>query len=194
MTKEDKRKYIIIMTLGTALNFVFYGIARLFELPIFMNSVGTGYAAMLLEPAAGLLVGYVYNFFEAILIYGPESMIYYITTAVTAIAIGVRLRKEGSIEIRRLPSTVLLITVVNTVISGCLTIRRTGGDLSDGWEAGMIEALMDKGIPKYVSYFLSSFGLRLIDAVILIAALYVLYKVTPKKWYIVKRPESEDYL
>ena len=187
MTKEDKRKYLMIMVLGTVMNFMFYGMARVLDLPIYMNSIGTGYAAMLLEPAAGLLVGYIYNFFEAILIYGPESMIYYATTAVTAIAIGVRLRKEGSIEIRRLPSTVLFITVVNTIISGCLTIRRTGGDFSDSWEAGMIEALMERGISKYVSYFISSFGLKLIDAVILTAALYVFYKVTPEKWYVVKR-------
>ena len=155
-----------------------------------MNSVGTGYAAMLLEPAAGLLVGYIYNFFEALLIYGPESMIYYITTAVTAIIIGVRLRKEGSIEIRRLPFTVLIVTAINTVISGCLTIWRTGGSLEDGWEAGMIEIMMEKGIPKYVSYFLSAFAFKLIDAVILIIALYLLYKITPKKWYIVKRLEK----
>ena len=187
MTKENKRKYLIIMALGTIINFIFYSVARIFDLPIFMNNVGTGYAAMMLEPAAGLLVGYIYNFFEALLIYGPESMIYYITTAVAAIGIGLRIRKEGIIEIRRLPSTVLFITVINTVISGCLTIRRTGGNLEDGWEAGMMEIMMENGISKYVSYFLSAFAFKLIDAAILIIALYLLYKITPKKWYIVKR-------
>ena len=187
MTKEDKRKYLIIMALGTILNFIFYSAARIFDLPLFMNSVGTGYAAMMLEPAAGLLVGYVYNFFEALLIYGPESMIYYITTAVTAIGIGLRIRKEGIIEIRRLPSTVLFITIINTFISGCLTIRRTKGNLEDGWEVGMMETMVENGIPRYVSYFLSAFVFRLIDAAILIIALYLLYKVTPKKWYIAKR-------
>ena len=187
MTREDKRKYLIIMAIGTIINFIFYSVARIFELPIFMNSVGTGYAAMMLEPAAGLLVGYVYNFFEALLIYGPESMTYYITTAITAVIIGVRIRKEGSIEIRRLPATVLIVTVINTFISGCLTIRRTGGSLEDGWEVGMMEIMMENGIPKYVSYFLSAFALKLIDAAILIIALYVLYKITPKKWYVVDR-------
>ena len=187
MTKEDKRKYLIIMTFGTAMNFVFYGIARIFELPIFMNSIGTGYAAMMLDPAAGLLVGYIYNFFEALLIYGPESMVYYITTAFTAIGIGIWIRKEGVIEIRRLPSAVLFITVINSVISGCLTIWRTRGSLEDGWEAGMMETMMENGIPRYVSYFLSAFVYRLIDAAILIIALYLLYKITPKKWYIVNR-------
>ena len=190
MTKGDKRKYLIIMALGTLINLIFYSVARIFELPIFMNGVGTGYAAMMLEPAAGLLVGYIYNFFEALLIYGPESMIYYITTAVTAIIMGVRIRKEGNIEIRRLPITVLIVTVINTFISGCLTIRRTGGNLEDGWEAGMMGIMMENGIPKYVSYFFSAFAFKLIDAAILITALYVLYKITPKKWYIVKRLEK----
>ena len=187
MAKEDKRKYLIVMALGTIINLIFYSAARIFDLPLFMNSVGTGYAAMMLDPAAGLLVGYIYNFFEALLIYGPESMIYYITTAVTAIGIGLRIRKEGIIEIRRLPTTVLIITVINTIISGCLTILRTRGSLENGWEAGMMEIMMGNGIPRYASYFLSAFALKLIDAAILIIALYILYKITPDKRYIVKR-------
>lgn len=89
MSKEMKKKYAIWMMAGVILNLGLYYIAHVFKLPVWMDFIGTALTAVMLEPAAGLLVAFGTNFFQAAVIYDSSSLIYYMVSACSALAKGI---------------------------------------------------------------------------------------------------------
>ena len=174
------KRYLIIMLVGILLNLGLYQIAHVFHLPVWMDSVGTAYTAIILEPAAGLLVAFATNFYQAAVVYDSSSLVYYAVSAMAALCIGITLRKQGRITWKRLGLAILLYFIVSTILSTLLTLWRTAGIPDSAWERKFYEMALDQNLPNWLSCLFGTAILKFNDCIILAILLPLFYKFTPK--------------
>ncbi len=193
MKLSDKaRHYIIIMLIGVVLNVGLYYVAHFLRLPMWIDSIGTAYVAVALEPAAGLLVAFATNFYQAAIIYDSSSLIYYIVSAIAALTFGIILRKEGKICWKRLPFAILSYFLIATTLASLITIWRTASIPDSGWERLFYQQAIDSGMNRYIACFYGTAVLKIIDTFIIAIVLPILYSLTPKsmKNKVIKDPVS----
>lgn len=185
--KKTKR-YAIVMVISVIFNFTFYLIAHFNHLPLWMDLQGTALAALVLEPAAGLIVGLINNFIEAIFFYDASSLIFYGTSALVALIVGIYIRKNGKISAKRIIPTMIYVLLATTTLTTILTIWRTGGVSDSGWERYFYDIAMQFGVHPYIANFFGIFVLKLNDLIAGTILITILYNVLPKKL----RYESEE--
>lgn len=181
MKNKTLQKYLVIMLAGIALNLGLYWIAHVFHLPAWLDTTGTAYAAVTLEPAAGLVIAYITNLFESNAVYASNSIIYYAVAALCALIFGLMLRKNGKISWKRLPIAAVIYIIASAFLSAAISIWRTGVPDS-GWELRFFEAARSNGIPIYFSMVFAAGVLKTADTAVMCALLPILFKLTPKHY------------
>ena len=178
-TKKIIRNKLLVMAAGVLLNLGFYEAAHLLHLPMWLDSIGTAYAAVVLEPAAGLLAAFATNFYQAAVIYDSSSIVYYVVSAAAALSFGILLRKNGKISWKRLPQAMGVYIISATLLSGLLTLWRKAGIPDSGWERTFYEMALDWGAPQQLGCFFGAFILKISDTIVMAAILPLLYRITP---------------
>lgn len=179
--KNKVKHYAIVMMIGVILNLGLYYVAHVFHLPMWIDSIGTAYVAVALEPAAGLLVAFATNFYQAAVIYDSSSLIYYMVSALAALAFGIILRKDHKVCWKRLPLAMFVYFVSATMLASLLTIWRTAGIPDSGWERFFYEGAINQGVPNVMACFFGTAILKVIDTCIIAIVLPIIYNLTPIK-------------
>lgn len=174
------KRYLLVMGIGVAIDLICYFIAHYAQLPAWMDANGTAYAAMLLEPAAGLLVGFLINFFKATFVYSSQDLIAYFLNASVALIFGIGMRKSGVLRIKRLVPMAGLFVAVNTILG--LLIGLWQGGLISGWEGRFMDMALHAGAPEFLASLFGVFMLKAVDGLITVVILFVGYQLTPKSW------------
>ena len=169
------------MLAGIALNLGLYWIAHVFHLPAWLDTTGTAYAAVTLEPAAGLVIAYITNLFESNAVYASNSIIYYAVAALCALLFGLMLRRNGKISWKRLPIAAVTYIIASAFLSAAISIWRTGVPDS-GWELRFFEAARANNIPVYLSMVFAAGVLKTADTAVMCVLLPLLCKITPKNY------------
>lgn len=180
---NNKVRYLIIMTIGVCMNQFLYSICMALELPFWMDMSGTIFAALILEPTAGLLVGLINNFVLAVFYYDSSSLIFYAVSAAAALIVGVKMRKNGKIVWKQTVPTVILLVLVTGLLTGILSIWEAGCalELTHPWEVHFLDYFSAAGVPRLLGYFMSTLLVKAFDAIGVAAVIAILYKVLPKK-------------
>ncbi|MEG0813797.1 MAG: ion transporter [Clostridium sp.] len=175
------RRYALVMFIGIIINFTCYLAAHYGHLPMWIDMVGTCYVAMALEPAAGLVIGFLISLVQAILYYDSASVIYYATVAASALIVGILMRKDGKICLKRIVPVMALFIVVDTIVAGGISIWE--GGLSSGWELYFQNLLMTFApVPEFVGVFFGTFVLKVADGIVMGILLPIFWILTPKTW------------
>lgn len=178
MKWSNKTRYGVVMAACVLLNVVLSEISGALHLPMWLDVTGTALAALLLEPAAGLLVGLANNFFLAIFLLGNSSLFYYCVSAAVALIVGLMIREpNGPIRKKRILPAALLVLVVSTLLSSGLTLLLSDGVSSSGWETRYMLLALDWGWPQALATTWGVFVIKLFDTIatgLLVAALYTL--------------------
>ena len=176
---ETTKRYIVVMLTGIVINFVCYMLAHYGHLPMWIDLVGTCYAAMVLEPAAGLFIGFLISMTQAVVFYDSSSIIFYATVAAGALIVGTLMRKNGKICLSRIVPVMILLTVVNTILAG--TVSVWSGGLSSGWERFFRDWLVARtGASEIMGMYFGTFILKISDGIVMGILLPILWKLTPK--------------
>lgn len=178
---SNKTRYGIIMLLGVLLNQIFFTLSALLNLPFWLDLPGTALAAIVLEPTAGLLVGFVNNFYEAIFYKDANGIIYYAVSASVALIVGINMRKEGRIVWKRALMTIPLVIIVTSVLSTVLLYWDSGGVLISHWEIVYHDFFLGIGLPNYISTFLGIFVIKVYDTLASGVIIAVTYFILPAK-------------
>lgn len=178
LISDKAKRYMIVMAIGIVINFVCYLAAHYGHLPMWIDVVGTAYVAMALEPAAGLIVGFVINLVQASLFYDSANVIFYMTVASTSLIVGILMRKQGRICLGRIIPVMLLLLAVNTVLAGSISIWK--GSMSSGWENYFSQWLLSRvSAPAFAGVYFGTFVLKVADVLVMGVLLPVLWKLTP---------------
>ncbi|MEG2597689.1 MAG: hypothetical protein RR977_04600 [Oscillospiraceae bacterium] len=178
---NKKLRYGIVMIASVLINQLFYTIASVLNLPVWLDMTGTALAALVLEPTAGLIVGLVNNFYLSVFVYDSSTLFYYAVSAATALIVGIRMRKDGKIVWKRAFSTAGLVMVVTAVLSTLLTIWRDGGVPTNYWEIYFHDWAFSLGVPQLLCCFIGTFIIKVFDVLATGTLVTLFYFLLPKK-------------
>lgn len=188
---SKRKRYLIVMALSVLMNQGFYILASddVWNLPFWLDFSGTAFAAIVLEPAAGLLVGFVNNFYLAVAAGSPGNIIYFAVSAAVAVICGVCMRKGGKLSLKRILPTMGLLVLVTACLSTLLTIWRTGGVCDSRWELFYYNIAVGWGWSKYAACFFGTLVIKGFDTLATAAIVAVFWLLLPKG---LKAPEDTE--
>lgn len=181
--------YGVTMFACVLLNGALYFAAHAFGTPVWLDTVGTALAAILLEPAAGLLVGFANNLILAVQFGNAGNLLYYGLSAVTALVYGIVFARGKRITLRSLGWAALFLVAAESLISTGLAFSLAGGQLTTAVEQLYGSVLASWGVPGVLAVF----GALLTDKLIDTAAVFVLVmgasrlvigsRLDPARWF-----------
>lgn len=189
MTKDKVKNYIIIMIVSVFLNLGIYYIAHVFHLPMWADNVGSAYAAVALEPTAGLIVAFATNFYQAAFVYDSSSLVYYAVSATAALTFGILLRKNKVVNLKRLPQTMLCYFVIATLLSTLLTLWRTAGVPDSNWEFQFYTMALNNGVPNVFACLFGTAVLKVADTLVMAILIPLFVYLTPKSMKVIELEE-----
>lgn len=135
------------MLLCLGLNLALYLLKPIIGLPLWLDMTGTALAAMLLNPMAGLLVGFCSNLTMAILSGGDSSLLFFAENAMTAIVFGVFFARDKKINVRSFLALFVFAIVGEAAFSLWMDIIFLDNLESSVLNSTLASALMARGVP-----------------------------------------------
>jgi len=179
LTKKKFRRYTIVMILGIGINQALSYLATTLQLPLWLDTVGTVLTALILQPAAGLLVGLADNFYLS-LVHGDSGQIfYYCISATMALIAGLYLKKNGRIQGKQIVPAIILAIVSSTTLSVLISLMRTETIINVAAEQHFMQIALAMGIPPLLSAIFGILVIKTYDVLAtaaLVAIIYGLYK------------------
>lgn len=177
---NNKWRYFIIMLLGVIMNEGLSVIAEPY--PLWLDVTGTAMAALVLEPAAGLIVGLINNFYIALFKYDQTTLIYYCVSAAVAVIVGnVARNREGKITIKGVLSAIALVIIVSTALSSALTIWQSGGMSNAAFEQVKFNSFVAGGMHPYIACILTTLIVKIYDTIATAVIVGIVYLILPAK-------------
>lgn len=181
--------YGVTMFACVLINEALYFVARAFGMPVWLDTAGTALAAVLLEPAAALIVGFVNNLILAVQFGNAGNLLYYCLSAITALVYGIVFARGKKITLRSLGWAALFLVVVESLVSTALSFSLAGGQLTTAAEQLYGGSLAGWGAPGPLAVF----GALLVDKLIDTAAVFILVigasrlivggRLDPARWF-----------
>ena len=171
-----KNRTVSLITAGCILiNIAGSRLAAGWNLPLWMDSLGTVLCAYMLGPVSGALVGLSANLMSAILFH--TSVVYAANGIVLGLIVGFWARRGGFQSLFGTMTACALVTVVSVVLSTPLNILLSGGMTGNLWGDGVIEIFMELGFKPWICWVLGQFYLEFLDKVITLNLLYLLIQL-----------------
>jgi hypothetical protein len=162
------RMYTGVIAFGVALNLLLYVItSEVFHQVIWLDTTGTAIVAFLLEPAAGIIVGFINNLILAIYAGNAGNLLYFGESAVTALAYGLLLHHAKNPKVTFVSALKVLGIVigVQSFISVGLAMLLSDGQLTAVVAQFYQQSFMDLGMASFTSTVLAVLIERTLDAV-----------------------------
>ena len=181
--------YGVTMLACALVNEALYFAALALGAPVWLDTVGTALAAVLLEPAAALIVGFANNLVLAVQFGNAGNLLYYALSAITALVYGTAFARGRRITARSLGRAALFLVVVEALISTVLTFSLAGGQLTTAAEQLYGSVLRGLGAPEAVAVFGALLVDKLADTVVVFAVamgaarLVVGSRLDPARWF-----------
>ncbi len=200
--KKSKRRStftaVVLCAVCLAVNFIFFGIARSLELPLYLDNVGIILAAILGGYLPGIFVGFLTNVVNCI---SDPSSIYYGIISVLNAVIAAYFAQKGWVTIRK-PMKLLLLVVLLAVEGGgfgtLLPWFLDGIHLdSESFANKIIELGITTSIPA--AQLLGNLFMDLLDKALTVAIVMIVYTPLPRRlkemlrfngW--IQRPMSDE--
>ena len=181
--------YGVTMLACALVNEALYFAALALGAPVWLDTVGTALAAVLLEPAAALIVGFANNLVLAVQFGNAGNLLYYALSAITALVYGTAFARGRRITARSLGWAALFLVVVEALISTVLTFSLAGGQLTTAAEQLYGSVLRGLGAPEAAAVFGALLVDKLADTVVVFAVamgavrLVVGSRLDPARWF-----------
>ena len=169
------KKYACFMVLGVLVNELLSTVASKVGLPVWLDTAGTVLVTIILEPAAGLLVGLIDNFYLSVMYQDNTTLFYYIISASVVLIVSFVLLKKGKIERRRILPAMVLAAVVSTILSTALGVWRTGGVPTSEWEQFFYQIALNRNLPGWAACAFGVGIIKIFDTIAVAAITAVSY-------------------
>lgn len=182
MGKKESRKFknsplgtILIVFFCIVVNFVGKHLAVKYELPLWLDSVGTVFAAYVLGPVCGAIIGgtgnIIYSFWDA------NSLAYCLTSIFIGASMGTAARKKYFESFFGATTVAGGVTIGSVFISTILNLSFYGGYTGNVWGDGVVNFLMDRNIPRFIASTIGEMYLDFLDKIITVLFMFYLIKV-----------------
>ena len=195
------RIYLRAILVGIGIDLLLCAIASEgFWQPVWLDTTGTAIVACLLDPAAGIIVGFVNNLVLAFYTGNAGNILYIAQSAVVAIAYGLLMPVDANGDFPRgnMGKLLAIVILVQTVISFALSMILAQGSLITIFMQAYQQAFMDWGLPFPVATFGALLIDRVLDSLCVIALVRIAVGImgspglNPKHWLIEQGVEPEE--
>lgn len=174
-SKFEPVKTMLVVFGCVLVNFLGKRFAAALALPLWLDCVGTVFAAYVLGPVSGAVVGctcnIIYSFWNA------NSLIYGITSIFVGISTGIAARKKYFETFFKSASLAGGVTIGSVLISTVLNLLLYGGNTGNLWGDGVRDYLLEKGLSGVLASAVGELYLDFLDKVVTVLLLYCLIKV-----------------
>ena len=133
--RPARRTIVAILVAGLVLNMTGWGVTELLDLPVYLDMMGTAFAAIALGPWWGVLVGVTTNA-AGTSVSGPESLFFAPVNAAGALVWGYGVRRYGmGRSIPRFFALNLVVAAVCTAVAVPVIVGPLGGFSESGVDA-----------------------------------------------------------
>lgn len=169
-------RYLAVMAISVAVNCSLLFVCRTYNLPMWLDSMGTVFASVMLEPCAGIIVGFVTNCLETYTFY-ESAIMYFLTSAVIAIVPGLLLRtRKGELKKHMFLPAMVLTTASSSITATVLTLIINKGYQGNYWEERFSEMLRQLGMPEFNAVFFPTLLSKILDMTIIFIVIWLISK------------------
>lgn len=177
--KLKKSYKICLFVVGCILcNYVGKALSDFFMLPLWMDAVGTVFAAYVFGPVCGAIVGVASNIMYSL--HSQESIFYGLTNLVVGVTVGICAKKGLLKNIFGILSIAFLVAVFSVLVSAPLNFILADGATGNIWGDGVAGFLQELGCNTEISNIVGEFYLdfvdKLVSMLILFMAIYFFQK------------------
>lgn len=180
-------RIIIFTSLAIAINFVGGQLAVVLRLPIYLDTIGTFFAALAFGPIAGLLTGLCTGLVNG-LVFDPISLYFIPVQLVLGFLVGLLSMKGWFKTPFQLIFSILLITLASSIIGSVIATFVFNGITSSG-SSYIVQMLKASGISVFKAVFGTQIITGFIDKSISIILSLACLKCIPTM-YFVRKNES----
>ncbi|NHM13750.1 HD domain-containing phosphohydrolase [Xiamenia xianingshaonis] len=164
MGQKKLYKTSLLVVLCVFVNYAGRILAETLELPVWLDTIGTVFAAYALGPVCGAMVGAALN-----VVYGlhdPMSWLYGFTSIAVGVIVGISAKKGAFDDLFGVLSTALTVTVVSVFVSVPINFFYKDGYTGNIWGDGVIGLFQEIGFNRILSCIMGQFYLVFLDRVI----------------------------
>ena len=174
-TKYGAWKTMLIVFACVLTNFLGKHIAATLELPLWLDCLGTVFAAYVLGPISGAVVGctgnIIYSFWNA------NSLVYGLTSIFIGLTAGVAARRKFFESFFKTTSLAGGVTIGAVVISTVLNLLFYGGSTGNVWGDGVRDFMRERGAAPVVASAVGELYLDFLDKLVTLLALWLLIMI-----------------
>ena len=174
---STRKSYKIISFIFIMIMINFWGkiIAHAYSLPVWMDSVGTVFAAYVCDPFCGAVVGLAGNLMYGI--WEPVSIFYGITNIIIGISVGYCARKKMFESLFGTLSASVLVTLFSVAISTPINLFTNNGMTGNVWGDGVVSYLLENDVSQIPASLIGEFYMDFLDKVTAMIILYLTIKL-----------------
>jgi len=166
---------------GLLLNLVLSKLIIALHIPIFLDSIGTLFIAVLCGTLPGMSVGFLTNAINSIT--DPITLYYGILSVFIAFTASLFSKKGKLKTVRGCFSAACCFAFIGGAVGSCMTWMLYGGGIGEGISAPFAKELLSNGVPLFWAQFAADVCIDLADKIISILPVYLFLRFYPKKLY-----------
>lgn len=154
-------------------------LAEFLGLPLWLDALGTVFAAYALGPFCGAVIGAATNIIYGI--YSPIAFLYVLTNISVGIIVGIFEKKGLLKDLFGFLSTAFVITIVSVAVSTPLNFLLADGNVGNMWGDGMIAFCRTLGLNNTVSCIVGEFYMDFLDKTLTMVLFFLIIHLKNKK-------------
>ena len=175
----NRKRVTILIIISALMNLFLFLCAYFLNLPLWLDTTGTIYAALILGFPAGFIVAIINNVLQALFFYGLESLRFYLVSALTALVTGLIMSKFAHKPILRWFLLALGLWILSTSLAIFLTFIAYNGIPADHWGRLLYNQLLENTVP-WKATVLSVGSIKTMDILVSIALVAIVWRLTPR--------------
>lgn len=178
----ERRRSITVCCIAVIINAVCSLAARYLNLPLWLDTAGTVYAAMILGFPYGFLVGLVNNVFWAVVTHGQNSLAFFIVSLTVAFIAAKVSPKPMKMSWRIFAKLFVLLFLLSTLLAFGTTAIVNSGIPSDYWGQELLYLFESYGINPFLALLLSIASIKMLDTIVTLIVVAAAIYLTPSKY------------
>ena len=174
----NRKRVTITIVISALMNLVLFLCTHFLKLPLWLDTTGTIYAALILGFPAGIIVAIINNVVQALFFYGLESLQFYLVSALTALVTGLVMSRFAHRPIFKWFFLTSALWALSNSLAIVLTFIVYNGIPADHW-GNLLYYQFIKIVQPWLATVISVGIVKTLDIIVSVALVAVAVLLTP---------------
>lgn len=170
---------VIHVIVFLVINFIGKYVASKYNLPVWLDCIGTCFTAYIYGPVCGGIVGaglsVAYGIFDSI------ALVYTISSILVGVLTGIMVKKGFFESFYRTCIVGAVLTSVSLIVSLPLNFIFNHGYTSNIWGDGVCDMLLESGVHPFLSFLMGELVIDFVDKNLTVIFVFVVFRILNKK-------------